>query len=326
MVGEILNITTRPSGTLFLSLVDFGQKGMEDGLKNTNTPKQLHHCLPSQVDSLQEAPPTENRGSCCFEMAAVSSSWLSFSYSANAPCLNQQVPLSALALRGGDTVRREEHLEVELCIDLLDRRHAGGIRFAVLLLAGGGVPRGESGGFHSALLPCGLLAGWRYLDDRPLPRVRLLESLDDEPGALGVLDVGAHLPDHGRLSEAVQKVVLHLEVGAHLHQNLFGRPELGGVPLPDQQQRAGHGEVEGVVGRLVLHDAQVGRQGVLGQVHLPLGGGDEIQHLTRGRLVGGLAGMGGWGDGGGSDGPRPTDLVFKKRGMRTSRNRSRRSA
>ena len=49
-----------------------------------------------------------------------------------------------------------------------------------------------------------------HLDGRELSGAGPLQGLHDEPGALVVLDVCAHLPDHRWVSIAVQVVILNL--------------------------------------------------------------------------------------------------------------------
>mmetsp|Transcript_19016 Transcript_19016/g.53027 ORF Transcript_19016/g.53027 Transcript_19016/m.53027 type:complete len:423 (-) Transcript_19016:112-1380(-) len=83
---------------------------------------------------------------------------------------------------------------------------------------------------------------------------QLMVGLGEEPSALLVGNVRPDLSEDLGRREAVQKVVLGLEVDAHLDQNVPGR--VVGRLVRDARQRhgKGHAEVKAVKGRLVLDD------------------------------------------------------------------------
>ena len=77
----------------------------------------------------------------------------------------------------------------------------------------------------------------------------------------------------------------HLEVAPHLDADVLRRSKGLGRGDPAHQQAADHGEVKGVEGGLVGHDAQVGRLSVLGQVNSANGRGGDVQQLPVRGLV-----------------------------------------
>ena len=94
-----------------------------------------------------------------------------------------------------------------------------------------------------------------------------LEGLAHEPGALGVLDVGADLAQHLGRGEGVEDVVLDLEVFAEAHGDGVGlgvQVRFGRVAAVGQGQ--GAADVEGVVARLVPDASLVAVQGEAGQI------------------------------------------------------------
>ena len=112
-----------------------------------------------------------------------------------------------------------------------------------------------------------------------------LEGGHYQPAALAVANVGADLADDGRVGEAVQVVVLHLEELANLqHQRLHGAV-LGPVRPAGEVQRQPRREDKGVEGGLVLDDGLVALQAVGGEVARRSGRsrlrlGDHVQRLA----------------------------------------------
>mmetsp|Transcript_1759 Transcript_1759/g.5097 ORF Transcript_1759/g.5097 Transcript_1759/m.5097 type:complete len:245 (+) Transcript_1759:393-1127(+) len=119
-----------------------------------------------------------------------------------------------------------------------------------------------------------------FLDDRPLLGRRVIQGLDHQPAALVVFDVGARLANHHWVPETIQVVVLNLKVLAHAHADVFGQRQRLVVPHPAHQQAACDGQVEGVEGRFVRHDAHVRVYCVPLQVHCADGCGDEVHQLS----------------------------------------------
>mmetsp|Transcript_71956 Transcript_71956/g.188582 ORF Transcript_71956/g.188582 Transcript_71956/m.188582 type:complete len:293 (+) Transcript_71956:24-902(+) len=110
-----------------------------------------------------------------------------------------------------------------------------------------------------------------------LRSAELMVGVREEPAALLVRDVGAHLSENLRGGEGVEVVVLGLEVDAHHQQGLARR--VIGLPVADtgDNHRKSHGEVEGVEGRLVLHHKLPPRRSQLLELAV---GADGVQELA----------------------------------------------
>lgn len=121
-----------------------------------------------------------------------------------------------------------------------------------------------------------------------LLRRGLGQSLVDQPRALVVLDIRTDLADRRGVTVAVQVIILDLEVLAQGQENGLGLLERGLVLDTGHVHRQRHGEVERVVGGLVDDNERVLLDRELGQIHIVLGGGDQIQELTQLGLVGRL--------------------------------------
>lgn len=143
-------------------------------------------------------------------------------------------------------------LEVELVVELLDLGDVGLVLLAVVVL-----------------------------EDLALLGRGDLEGLVDEPRALVVLDVGAVLAnDVLGAEEAVEEVVLDLEVLSHGDQDVLGLLEVLGRGNVQVVQGQGDRQVEAVVGRLVDDNVRVLLQAVVVQVGASLGGRQQVTQLA----------------------------------------------
>mmetsp|Transcript_20874 Transcript_20874/g.63854 ORF Transcript_20874/g.63854 Transcript_20874/m.63854 type:complete len:291 (-) Transcript_20874:229-1101(-) len=106
----------------------------------------------------------------------------------------------------------------------------------------------------------------------------------DEPRALVVTNIGAHLADHGGVAVTIEVVILHLEVGAHEHADFAGLGKELLIRNASQEHCTSDRQVEGVKGRLVDDDVHVGVHREAREVNLVRLGGGEVEELTRGGL------------------------------------------
>lgn len=85
----------------------------------------------------------------------------------------------------------------------------------------------------------------------------MAQSLHDEPAALVLFDISSDFADDFRISVTVEIVVLDLEVLAHWNQDVFGCLEGRLRANTCKQHAKSNGQVEAVVGCLVLHNELV---------------------------------------------------------------------